>query len=53
MVQKVYKYVTGAVIPENAIYRGTVTQTKIYDERSESWKDCWLVWHYFSVEVKE
>ncbi len=53
-MKKIFKYATGDVIPEGAIYLGTVTQTRQdigdYDTR---WVDCWLVWHYFLVEVKK
>jgi len=57
---KIYKYPTGAVIPEGAIYLGTTTQTEILgtvqeEESGESYTDwikCWLVWHYFLVEVE-
>lgn len=52
-MKKIYKYPTGAIIPEGAIYLGTVTQTKIERLVNEEWFDCWLVWHYFLVEVKE
>ena len=53
MVKQVYKFGTGENIPEDAVYLGTIKQTKIRDERSNTWKDCWLVWHYFLVEVEE
>lgn len=57
MEKKIYKYATGDTIPEGAIYLGTVTQTKKPITKGEyssstSWYDCWLVWHYFLVEVK-
>ena len=48
MVKRIYKYPTGAIITEGAIYLNTVTQTRNYDEDR-----CWLVWHYFLVEVEE
>lgn len=52
--QKIYKYPTGAEIPFNAKYLGTVTQTKIQEAPgSAQWQQCWLVWHYFLVEVEE
>lgn len=56
IVQKIYKYPTGAKVPEMAIYLGTVTQTKIEDpsnSKDDFWSKCWLVWHYFLVEVEE
>ena len=56
-MKKIYKYPTGAEVPEGATYLGTVTQTKINDEKDHPgrgmWCDCWLVWHYFLVEVEE
>jgi hypothetical protein len=50
-IVRIFKYATGENIPKGAKYLGTVTQTKIYDEKE--WKECWLVWHYFLVEVEE
>ncbi len=52
MKKKIYKYPTGATIPEGAIYLGTVTQTEIEDADG-SWQRAWFVWHYFLVEVTE
>lgn len=53
-MKKIYKYPTGATIPEGAQYLGTVTQTEIESRFvDEDWEKCWLVWHYFLVEVKE
>ncbi len=53
-MKKVYKYGTGETIPEGAVYLKTVTQTEIpYDEKVKEWGKCWLVWHYFLVEVEE
>ena len=56
-VQKVYKYGTGQKIPEGAVYLSTVKQLE-YEEKdmarpTTTWKQCWLVWHYFLVEVEE
>ena len=51
-MKKIYKYPTGATIPKGAVYLNTVTQTKEWEFGGE-WKNCWLVWHYFLVEVKE
>lgn len=58
-MKKIYKFPTGAEVPEGAIYLNTVTQTKIEQlsikngQEYRYFKDCWLVWHYFLVEVKE
>lgn len=55
-MKKVYKYATGQEIPEGAIYLNTVAQTKLSVSGSSGidyWLDCWLVWHYFLVEVEE
>jgi len=54
-MKKVYKFGTGQEIPEGAVYLSTVTQTKLADKGTSPWvwKDCWLVWHYFLVEVGE
>ena len=54
MVQKILKYPTGAEVPEGAIYMGTVTQTEIEPKSMpDVWLKCWLVWHYFLVNVEE
>lgn len=45
MVKRVFKYGTGDVVPEGAVYLRTITQDAYADE--------WLVWHYFLVEVEE
>lgn len=59
--QKIYKYPTGAEIPEGAVYLGTVTQTEIEEKCTSEdstryldskWNKCWLVWHYFLVKVE-
>lgn len=54
-MKKIYKYPTGAEIPEGAIYLNTVTQTKVdvVQTGPPKWFDCWLVWHYFLVEVED
>ena len=59
-IKKIYKYPTGVEIPEGAIYLGTVTQTEILENIGKNgdtsrsfWSKCWLVWHYFLVEIKE
>ena len=50
-MKKVYKYGTGQKIPEGAIYLSTIKQTEIQDPVDRVWYQCWLVWHYFLVEV--
>ena len=52
-MKRIYKYGTGDEIPEGAEYLGTVTQTEAFNGREVEWVKCWLVWHYFLVEVKE
>lgn len=56
-IKKIYKYPTGATIPEGAIYLGTVTQTFEYNPYTNNeiggWIHCWYVWHYFLVEVEK
>jgi hypothetical protein len=47
-MEKIYKYPTGAEIPEGAKFLGTVTQTRQYFNKE--WVRCWLVWHYFLVK---
>jgi hypothetical protein len=49
-MKKIFKYGTGDEIPEGAEYLGTVTQTESNTPNS-GWIKCWLVWHYFLVEV--
>lgn len=55
-VKRVFKYGTGQAIPDGAVYLNTVTQEwqptqyKIVDN---SWERCFLVWHYFLVEVED
>lgn len=57
MAKKIYKFPTGAEIPEGAIYLHTVTQTrlekviKVGHTTYRKWEHCWFVWHYFLVEV--
>jgi len=51
-VKKVFKYGTGQEIPEGAIYLSTVKQEQFLDKNNEKLCDCWLVWHYFLVEVE-
>ena len=55
-MKKVYKYGTGETIPEGAIYLKTIKQTKQVIRNqfaTNEWQDCWLVWHYFLVEVNK
>lgn len=55
-MKRIYKYGTGQEVPKGAVYLGTVTQTQIEDSsnaRDNFWSKCWLVWHYFLVEVKD
>jgi hypothetical protein len=47
----VYKFATGEPIPPGATYLSTVTQTCIPNPQGE-WSLCWLVWHYFLVEIE-
>lgn len=58
-MKKIYKYPTGAEIPEGAIYLSTVKQTEYYTNISNTgdvsqafWEKCYLVWHYFLVDVE-
>ena len=51
-IKKVYKYGTGHPIPKGAVYLCTKVQRKI-DVGRDALKPCWLVWHYFLVEVEE
>lgn len=51
-MKRIFKYATGEEAPEGAIYLNTVTQTK-YLGVSDEWINCWLVWHYFLVEVND
>jgi hypothetical protein len=52
-MKRIFKYGTGEEVPKGAIYMGTVTQTQIQDSETKEWINCYLVWHYFQVEVKE
>lgn len=51
MIKKVFKYATGEEIPEGAVYLNTVTQTEKLNEYN-NWVKCWLVWHYFLIEIE-
>jgi hypothetical protein len=48
--KRIYKYATGDVVPDGSTFLSTVIQTKALSD-SGSWHDCYLVWHYFLVEV--
>ena len=54
-VRKVYKYATGDVIPEGAVYLSTQveTETAEYPNQLKTFTRNVLVWHYFLVEVDE
>ena len=52
-MNKVFKYATGQEVPEGAVYLKTLKQTEIISEETKKAYPCWLVWHYFLVEVKE
>lgn len=53
-MKKIYKYCTGDTIPDGAVYLGTVTQTQCdIGAKDNEWANCWLVWHYFLIEVKD
>jgi len=54
MTKKIFKYPTGAEIPEGAVYLSTVTQTEEFESGMRTKTvPCWYVWHYFLVEVEE
>ncbi len=50
-MKKVYKFGTGEKIPEGAVYLCTKKQTKAKIDGEAGY--CWLVWHYFLVEVEK
>ena len=55
-VKKVFKYGTGDVIPENAVYLSTVTETVQENVTTDDNKKVVVtrnlfVWHYFLTEV--
>ena len=57
IVKKVFKFATGEVIPDGAVYLNTVKQEQLIEEESGMVDEvkvtpCWLVWHYFLVEVE-
>jgi hypothetical protein len=59
-VKKVYKYGTGKVIPEGAVYLCTQTESLTYpaskdiaEMKEGTIQRNVLVWHYFLVEVED
>lgn len=52
-MKKVYKYITGEEIPKGAVYLHSLAQTKTWHPALGFWEDCWLVYHYFLVDVKK
>lgn len=52
-VRKVFKYGTGQVIPDGAVYLCTKTETLTTNEGVGTFKKNLFVWHYFIVEVEE
>lgn len=59
-IRVVHKFGTGHPIPPDARYLSTVTQTSLESGRvkrneegrvEEEWVPCWLVWHYYEVEI--
>ena len=49
-MKKIFKYPTGAEIPEGAEYLCTIKNGKM---KGSNYVDYYCVWHYFLVEVKE
>jgi hypothetical protein len=47
-MNRIYKYGTGDLVPDDAVYVTTVTQT-----HTEHGEPCFVVWHYFLVFVPE
>lgn len=53
-MKRIFKYATGEVIPDGAIYLKTLFEDVIDPRaRVDSKKKVRLVWHYFLVEVEE
>lgn len=50
MPQAVFKYATGQTVPDGAVYLKTLNQLRTRGAGNH-WDKCWLVWHYFLVEV--
>lgn len=55
LVKKVFKYGTGEIIPDGAIYLTTETDTVVEPGKypNQSLKRSIYVWHYFLVEVED
>lgn len=54
LVQKIYKYPTGATIPKDAVYLSTqVEKEHVIEPSSKVREHNVLVWHYFLVKVEE
>ena len=51
-VKKIYKYGTGQEIPKGAVYLCTKVERGMRGSHG-MWVRCWLVWHYFLVEVEK
>lgn len=56
-MKKIFKYGTGEVIPEGAIYLSTQVETKSYECQGTNYSKFIItentyVWHYFLVEEK-
>lgn len=51
-MRKIYKYPTGAEIPEGAIYLCTKVEITL-EQIAETIPATRLVWHYFLVEVND
>ena len=49
-MKKVFKFATGQEIPKGGIYLNTIKQTEMIGIHGKL-TPCWLVWHYFLVEV--
>jgi len=53
-MNKVYKYATGATIPEGAVFLSTQVETASgTDVEGTTYTTNNLVWHYFLVSVEE
>lgn len=50
-MKRIYKYPTGAEVPEGAIYLHTI-KNGVMENRQDTGK-VYYVWHYFLVEVKD
>lgn len=54
-MKKVFKYGTGEVIPEGAVYLSTQVETRtcIINQVGDVETRNFFVWHYFLVDVKD